>query len=355
MRLRWSALALACSNACGELRPEADPPQPIVEGRPVETICAGEVTGPRNYFVDQDRDGFGVGDSIGATCADTPPPGRSFVSGDCNDADGAHWDDSPLYRDNDGDGVGNFESGQLEGCVFPTAGYSSESGDCDDSDASKQERSFLDLDGDGWGSEEVCVPKQSPEPDVAYIQSNGDCDDADSSINPGATDVAGDAVDTDCNGWGFPTERETCELRDLDTWEPARVGEAAYWYCVPIELTVPNEVRPECEFLPDPIIVATRRVQMAPSGVMYDVKVGNTGGASANVVLRETDEYGHAVDRAPIALEPLGISEWLGLSLAPRNGANHTRLELLNADGTPDCSLVDSSAEFVLVRPHEVP
>lgn len=337
------------------MAPDPDPPQPIVGGRPVETICAGGETGPRSYFFDQDGDGFGAGDSIGATCALIPPPGATFVDGDCNDDDGAHWDVGPLYYDGDGDGVGYYTEDKLGGCVFPTAGYALEAGDCDDTDATKQERSFLDLDGDGWGSEEICVPKPD-ESDIVYLLSNGDCDDSDSSVNPGAVDVAGDLIDADCDGWGFPTEQEACELRDLDTGEPARVGEDAYWYCVPLALTLPSDIRPECALLPDPIIVATRRVEMAPGGVVYDIKVGNTGGIVANIVVRQTDEDGHVEDSAPVQVAPLGHSDWLQVWLAPNiGGPNHTRVELLNADGTADCSLEDSSGEFVLFRPRHVP
>lgn len=355
MLLRWPALALVCSTACGDLTPEADPPQPIVGGRPVETICAGEVTGPRSYFVDQDRDGFGTGESIGATCAGMPPPGSTFVSGDCNDADGAHWDVGPLYHDGDGDGVGYYTADTLEGCAFPTAGYAQEAGDCDDSDATTQERSFLDLDGDGWGSEEICIPTPEPESDLVYILPNGDCNDADGSVHPRAVDVAGDLIDADCDGWGFPTEQEECELLSLDTGEPARVGEEGYWSCVPLELTLPNKVRPECASLPDPIIVAARRVDMFRGGLMYDIKVGNTGGAAADIVMRQIDEGGQVKDSTPVQVAPLGVSDWLGIWLIGSWGRYRTRVELLNADGNSDCSTVDSSAEFVSYRPATTP
>lgn len=125
---------------------------------------------------------------------------------------------------------------------------------------------------------------------------------------------------------------------------------------MPVDILLPIELRPECESLPDPIIVATRRVEKPQDGVMYDVKVGNTGGTTASIVVRQTDHDGNVVDGAPVQVAPLATSEWLMIRLAPEpNGPNPTRVELLNADGTADCSPVDSSAEFVLYHPRHVP
>ena len=44
------------------------------------------------------------------------------------------------------------------------------------------ETSVYDNDGDGYGAED------------------GDCDDEDASVYPGATEVEGDGVDSDCDG-----------------------------------------------------------------------------------------------------------------------------------------------------------
>lgn len=350
----WPVLIWAA--ACGHVRTEAEPSPPVVDGRCMEADSSpGVATGPRSYFLDRDEDGFGVGERIGETCEPVAPPGTTFVASDCNDEDPIHWGLGPLYRDSDGDGVGYSDDNSLEGCVFPTSGYSREVGDCDDTDPTTVEWSFQDLDGDGWGNQALCAPVRNPESDILHVVLSGDCNDADRSINPKAADVAGDLIDADCDGWGFPTEQEACELHSAASDEPAQRGESSIWQCVPIEVTLPHELRPECESLPDPIIVATRRVEQSPNGVMYDVKVGNTGGMRASVVVRQTDEDGHAVDSAQVQLAPLGTSEWLEISLATNtNGPNHTRVELLNADGTADCSPVDSSAEFVLYHPRNV-
>lgn len=96
---------------------------------------------------------------------------------------------------------------------------------------------------------------------------------------------------------------------------------------MPVDILLPIELRPECESLPDPIIVATRRVEKPQDGVMYDVKVGNTGGTTASIVVRQTDHDGNVVDGAPVQVAPLATSEWL-LKGCPYYGSKQPRLRL---------------------------
>jgi hypothetical protein len=59
---------------------------------------------------------------------------------------------------------------------------------------------YKDMDGDAWGNSAQkqltpCIP------DPAYtVKQGGDCNDGHAGINPGATEVSGDGVDSNCNG-----------------------------------------------------------------------------------------------------------------------------------------------------------
>ena len=76
--------------------------------------------------------------------------------------------------------------------------------DCDgltdgaDDDVSDAGTWYADSDGDGYGdpdSERVACNAPS-----GYVDNSGDCDDGDAAINPGATEVDGDGIDSDCDG-----------------------------------------------------------------------------------------------------------------------------------------------------------
>lgn len=58
-----------------------------------------------------------------------------------------------------------------------------------------------DGDGDGYG---VDIPgttqRACTRPGENWSTQSGDCDDADADIHPGAHDLHGDAVDSDCDG-----------------------------------------------------------------------------------------------------------------------------------------------------------
>lgn len=76
--------------------------------------------------------------------------------------------------------------------------------DCDDNDASAsyEGRFFLDEDEDGFGNDSqfvdlVCGDSFSQ----GYIEEGGDCDDGNSDINPGMTEILGDGIDNDCDGF----------------------------------------------------------------------------------------------------------------------------------------------------------
>ncbi|MBU3727700.1 MAG: hypothetical protein FGM37_00400, partial [Phycisphaerales bacterium] len=227
---------------------------------------AAEASDSTDFFTDADGDGFGTGTAFKA-CGDTAT--TSAVAGDCNDTYGVGaainpaatevcdgvdnncaggtdegFPTSVYYLDSDNDeygaipSVGSFcsEAAARVQLSNPTGHYSTVAGDCQNGDAaiypgaaetcanvgtdndcsqggtgvdksaSDMQRFFADVDGDQYGAGSGVRACSAPQ---GYVLASGDCNDNNAAIRPGATEIAGDGVDQNCD------TDELC-FRDLD-------------------------------------------------------------------------------------------------------------------------------------------
>ncbi len=180
---------------CDDADPAVNPLARDVAGDGLDVDCDA-VDG-----VDRDRDGVASIGSGGTDCDDdnaarSPALGDVGVDGidqDCSGVDGP---------DADGDGVAT----QLAG-----------GGDCDDSDATIHP-GVLDDVTDGVDQDCSGLDGDDATPVVTDVDGDGydsaqlggvDCDDANAAVNPGATDLAGDSSDQNCDGLdGFDGDQD---------------------------------------------------------------------------------------------------------------------------------------------------
>ncbi|MFT7519035.1 MAG: hypothetical protein ACI9MC_001171, partial [Kiritimatiellia bacterium] len=198
----------------------------------------------KTWYRDADRDKYGNGSSPIKAC--TLPSGYVADKTDCDDTRATTYPGAPeycngrdddcdrvidepdaldaktWYRDGDGDKYGDL-SVSSKACSAPS-GYVADKTDCDDKrketypgapeycnkidddcdkvvdedDALDAKDWYVDADGDTFGDhskrKHTCyVPK-------GYVADDTDCDDTDSKIYPGATEIAYDGIDQDCDG-----------------------------------------------------------------------------------------------------------------------------------------------------------
>lgn len=209
-----------------------------VPGVGADLDCSGAWT----CFVDADGDGHG--DALRTQLTDQPctAPGLSSTGDDCDDTQAATFPGAPetaatgvdadcsgavsCFLDADQDGYGADTDIASQDPACGALGEAPTAGDCDDADPSRHPGEadvagdavdqdcdgrytcFLDEDGDGWG-QDALTDVEGPGCEVAgaAIQAD-DCDDADASVHPAARELPDNTVDEDCDGEAFVTERE---------------------------------------------------------------------------------------------------------------------------------------------------
>lgn len=115
----------------------------------------------------------------------------------------------PAYSgiDCDDDGVPDYQLWRCEVAAAQAPQEFSAGYDCDPTDPGLRHWVYSDADGDGFGfGEALCAGPTIPQ---GYILADGgsptDCDDLNASTHPGAPDVWGDLVDSDCSEGDSPS------------------------------------------------------------------------------------------------------------------------------------------------------
>ncbi len=113
-----------------------------------------------------------------------------------------------FYADKDGDGFGNpFSPVYVPSGVSAPLGFIIDDLDCDDENPGINPDATEVL-GDGIDSNCDGIDGTIEGLDIdddgdGYSENQGDCDDGDASISPDATDIPNDGIDQDCNGEDF--------------------------------------------------------------------------------------------------------------------------------------------------------
>jgi len=227
-----SLVSSDCDDTDGTVYPGA----PEVADDGIDQDCDNEDT--VTCFVDADLDGYGSTATLIADDGDCTDPGESTTDDDCDDADPTSFPGAPetvgdgidqdcdgsdsadCFQDLDGDGVGSSVTVTSVDADCTDPGESPTSGDCDDSDISVFAGAYdtaddgidqdcsgtdtvtcvADLDLDGFGGPTTLLASDGDCTDPGEDTTSSDCDDADSAVFPGASEVADDTIDQDCNG-----------------------------------------------------------------------------------------------------------------------------------------------------------
>jgi len=232
-----SAVNTDCDDGDASIYPTATE----IPGDGIDQDCDGADTGVA-CFEDLDGDGIGSSVIITSTDNDCDDPGESDDGDDCDDTnpdihpgaleyadDGIDqdcngFDTVTCWDDGDGDGWGDASILADDGdCT--DAGEAAAGGDCDDADPSifptapetpddtidqdcdgfDTVTCFVDGDNDGFGSSATLLSADGDCADAGEAMDSGDCDDGLASVYPGATEIADDGVDQDCNGFDTVT------------------------------------------------------------------------------------------------------------------------------------------------------
>ncbi|GDX82115.1 hypothetical protein LBMAG42_39260 [Deltaproteobacteria bacterium] len=211
-----AAVALDCDDGDAGAYPGALE----IVGDAVDSDCDGSEV----CYADLDDDAYRPDDgstvaSADSDCDDAGEALLSALAGDCDDADTAYnpgaaegdcadpndynCDGSTGFEDVDGDGwAACLECNDADSGVNPDA--VEVAGDLVDGNCDGAEDCYVDADDDSWRPDDSTFASGNVACDASgeatAADPGVDCDDADATINPAATEVTGDEVDSDCDG-----------------------------------------------------------------------------------------------------------------------------------------------------------
>jgi hypothetical protein len=177
----YVATATDCDDGTASVNPGA--PE-VCDAADADEDCDGLVDNAdpdasllTTFWVDEDGDGYGGPDNVAA--CDTPS-GYAALPGDCDDADSA------------------VNPGEIEQCDGDDVDEDCDGlADDDDTAPSGTTTVYVDADEDGYGGPSATT---WCDPAAGYIPVSGDCDDGDPDVHPAAVEIAGDEVDSNCDG-----------------------------------------------------------------------------------------------------------------------------------------------------------
>ena len=180
-------------------------------GTPSTEICGNNVDDNCNGATDEscitwyrDSDSDTYGDSAVTSPAVSQPSGYVSDNTDCDDTNGAIYQNLTGYADADMDNKTVGSAVQVcSGASLPT-GYRSTSrgNDCNDADATKWQllASYVDADNDTYGAGSVSSVCSGAARPAGYSATSTDCNDSNASINPGMVENSSNGIDDNCNG-----------------------------------------------------------------------------------------------------------------------------------------------------------
>ena len=162
-------------------------------------------------LTDADGDGYLASEAGGNDCNDNDAsvhPGATEVTynGKDDDCNAATPDDD---LDGDGYGIAN-DCNDADATINPGATETCDGVDnnCNGQiDENAKTTYYRDADGDGYGDPNT-VTEDCTQPS-GYVTDNTDCDDNNAAVHPGATEIANNDIDEDCDGADLRTSEYT--------------------------------------------------------------------------------------------------------------------------------------------------
>ncbi len=172
--------------------------------------CEGSTAGECSDEADNDSDGFY--DCNDPDCAGAPA---------CEEADADSDTDADTDNDADGWTTENGDCDDYNEDIYPGADETcnGEDDDCDgeeDNDPIDGSTWYEDYDSDGYGDPNVSMEACDRPED--YVANDDDCNDVNDEINPDGTEIDGNGIDEDCDGYDFGEGCVQESITDAVNW-----------------------------------------------------------------------------------------------------------------------------------------